>query len=123
MPRSPWDQAHTCGTLVTAPAWPAHPAWLSQFLRVLGTRIETVTATIGPALVLLSRSVDCAECKLSWNHRYRIAQDRIRRQQPQNPPIERSQSSLTPDRQIEQHGIRQLAMSHHASANLRRGYP
>jgi len=34
------DQAHTCGNLVTAPAWPAHPAWLSQFLRVLGTRIE-----------------------------------------------------------------------------------
>jgi protease I len=22
------DQAHTCGKLVTAPAWPAHPAWL-----------------------------------------------------------------------------------------------
>jgi protease I len=34
------DQAHTCGKLVSAPAWPAHPAWLSQFLRVLGTRIE-----------------------------------------------------------------------------------
>ena len=34
------DQAHTCGNLVTAPAWPAHPAWLAQFLRVLGTRIE-----------------------------------------------------------------------------------
>jgi len=34
------DQAHTCGTLVTAPAWPAHPAWLSQFLKVLGTRIH-----------------------------------------------------------------------------------
>ena len=33
-------QAHTCGKLVTAPAWPAHPAWLAQFLRVLGTRIE-----------------------------------------------------------------------------------
>jgi protease I len=34
------DQAHTCGKLVTAPAWPAHPAWLAQFLQVLGTRIE-----------------------------------------------------------------------------------
>jgi len=34
------DQAHTCGNLVTAPAWPAHPAWLSQFLHVLGTRIQ-----------------------------------------------------------------------------------
>lgn len=36
----PMDEAHTCGHLVTAPAWPAHPAWLAQFLRVLGTRIE-----------------------------------------------------------------------------------
>jgi protease I len=36
----PMDQAHTCGKLVTAPAWPAHPAWLAQFLKVLGTRIE-----------------------------------------------------------------------------------
>lgn len=34
------DQAHTAGMLVTAPAWPAHPAWLAQFLEVLGTRIE-----------------------------------------------------------------------------------
>ena len=34
------DQALTCGNLVTAPAWPAHPAWLAQFLKVLGTRIE-----------------------------------------------------------------------------------
>jgi protease I len=34
------DQAFTCGNLVTAPAWPAHPAWLAQFLKVLGTRIE-----------------------------------------------------------------------------------
>ncbi|MEB0164907.1 DJ-1/PfpI family protein, partial [Glaciimonas sp. CA11.2] len=32
--------AHTDGNLVTAPAWPAHPAWLAQFLKVLGTRIE-----------------------------------------------------------------------------------
>jgi protease I len=36
----PIDHAHTCGKLVTAPAWPAHPAWLAQFLNVLGTRIE-----------------------------------------------------------------------------------
>jgi protease I len=28
------------GTLVSAPAWPAHPAWLAKFLGVLGTRIE-----------------------------------------------------------------------------------
>jgi len=33
------DQAHTDGNLVSAPAWPAHPAWLAQFLAVLGTRI------------------------------------------------------------------------------------
>ena len=36
----PVDQAITDGNLVTAPAWPAHPAWLAQFLAVLGTRIE-----------------------------------------------------------------------------------
>ncbi|WP_029010534.1 DJ-1/PfpI family protein [Azospirillum halopraeferens] len=36
----PIDGAVTDGTLVTAPAWPAHPAWLGQFLAVLGTRIE-----------------------------------------------------------------------------------
>ena len=35
----PVDQAHTDGKLVTAPAWPAHPAWLEQFLEVLGTRV------------------------------------------------------------------------------------
>jgi protease I len=34
------DQATTDGNLVTAPAWPAHSAWLAQFLQVLGTRIE-----------------------------------------------------------------------------------
>jgi protease I len=36
----PVDQAHVDGTLVSAPAWPAHPAWLARFLEVLGTRIE-----------------------------------------------------------------------------------
>lgn len=35
----PVDQAHVDGHLVTAPAWPAHPAWLAKFLDVLGTRI------------------------------------------------------------------------------------
>jgi protease I len=35
----PGDQAFTDGTLVSAPAWPAHPAWIAQFLEVLGTRI------------------------------------------------------------------------------------
>lgn len=33
------DAAVTDGNLVTAPAWPAHPAWMSQFLAVLGTKI------------------------------------------------------------------------------------
>ncbi len=33
------DQAVTDGNLVTAPAWPAHPAWLARFFEVLGTRI------------------------------------------------------------------------------------
>ena len=33
------DAAVTDGKLVTAPAWPAHPAWIAQFLEVLGTRI------------------------------------------------------------------------------------
>jgi len=36
----PVDQAVTDGQLVTAPAWPAHPAWIAQFLAVLGTRIS-----------------------------------------------------------------------------------
>jgi len=34
------DEAHLDRNLVAAPAWPAHPAWLATFLRVLGTRIE-----------------------------------------------------------------------------------
>jgi len=36
----PIDGAFVSGNLVTAPAWPAHPAWLARFLEVLGTRIE-----------------------------------------------------------------------------------
>lgn len=35
----PVDQAHVDGNLVTAPAWPAHPAWLAAFLPLLGTTI------------------------------------------------------------------------------------
>lgn len=31
----PVDQAVTCGKLVSAPAWPAHPAWLKQFAAML----------------------------------------------------------------------------------------
>lgn len=36
----PVDQAYVDGKLVSAPAWPAHPAWLAKFLVVLGTKIE-----------------------------------------------------------------------------------
>lgn len=36
----PIDGAVTDGNLVTAPAWPAHPQWLAQFLKVLGTQIS-----------------------------------------------------------------------------------
>lgn len=34
------DNAVTDGNLVTAPAWPAHPEWMRQFLKVLGSVIE-----------------------------------------------------------------------------------
>ena len=34
------DAACVDKNLVTAPAWPAHPAFLAEFLKVLGTRIE-----------------------------------------------------------------------------------
>jgi protease I len=39
-PSAGLDSAHTDGNLVTAPAWPAHPAWMKQFLELLGSRIE-----------------------------------------------------------------------------------
>lgn len=35
-----YSNAVTDGNLVSAPAWPAHPAWMSQFLALLGSRIE-----------------------------------------------------------------------------------
>jgi protease I len=34
------NEALVDGKLVTAPAWPAHPAWLRKFLEVLGTKID-----------------------------------------------------------------------------------
>jgi protease I len=34
------DAAHVEGNLVTAPAWPAHPAWLAQFVAKLGAKIQ-----------------------------------------------------------------------------------
>ena len=33
-------EAITDGNVVTAPAWPAHAAWIRQFLALLGTKIE-----------------------------------------------------------------------------------
>ncbi|WP_146453627.1 DJ-1/PfpI family protein [Rubripirellula tenax] len=35
-PAATMDSAHVDGNLVTAPAWPAHPAWMREFMRVLG---------------------------------------------------------------------------------------
>lgn len=34
----PLDQAYVDGNLVTAPAWPAHPAWLRAFVQALEER-------------------------------------------------------------------------------------
>lgn len=34
------DAAVTDGQFVTAPAWPAHPQWIAQFLQKLGTEIR-----------------------------------------------------------------------------------
>lgn len=34
------DRAHVDGNLITAPAWPAHPAWLAKFVEKLGAKIE-----------------------------------------------------------------------------------
>jgi protease I len=34
------DQAHVDSNFVTAPAWPAHPAWLGAFLKLLGAKIS-----------------------------------------------------------------------------------
>jgi protease I len=38
--RESFDNAHADGNLVTAPAWPAHPAWMRKFLEVLGTTVQ-----------------------------------------------------------------------------------
>ena len=34
-----FDNAHVDRNLITAPAWPAHPAWMRAFLEVLGTPV------------------------------------------------------------------------------------
>ena len=38
-PGAGFDNAHIDGNLVTAPAWPAHPAFMRAFLKVLGTPV------------------------------------------------------------------------------------
>jgi protease I len=43
--------AVTDGNLVTAPAWPAHPAWIAQFLTLLGTTIEHRASVASTAAV------------------------------------------------------------------------
>lgn len=35
-PAQTMDSAHVQGNLVTAPAWPAHPAWMRAFVKLLG---------------------------------------------------------------------------------------
>jgi len=39
-PSDALDSACVDGNLVTAPAWPAHPAWMRAFIEQLGTRFE-----------------------------------------------------------------------------------
>lgn len=34
------DNAVVDGNLVTAPAWPAHPAWMAEFVKLLGGQIK-----------------------------------------------------------------------------------
>lgn len=36
----PATEAYVDGNLVTSPAWPGHPAWIREFLKVLGAKIE-----------------------------------------------------------------------------------
>ena len=35
----PATEAYVDGNLVTSPAWPGHPAWIREFLKVLGAKI------------------------------------------------------------------------------------
>lgn len=37
---TPVDQAYVEGNLITAPAWPAHPAWLRELVQALGAEIK-----------------------------------------------------------------------------------
>ncbi len=36
----PPTEAVVDGNLVTSPAWPGHPSWIAEFLKLLGTKIE-----------------------------------------------------------------------------------
>ncbi|WP_339923155.1 DJ-1/PfpI family protein [uncultured Cyclobacterium sp.] len=36
----PADQAFVDGNLVTSPAWPGHPSFIREFLKIMGTKIE-----------------------------------------------------------------------------------
>jgi protease I len=40
-PNDTYTDAHVTGHLVTAPAWPAHPAWMRRFIELLGGTIHT----------------------------------------------------------------------------------
>ena len=35
-----FSNALTDGNLVSAAAWPGHPAWMREFLKLLGSRVE-----------------------------------------------------------------------------------
>lgn len=39
-PASDFTNAHVDGNLVTGPVWPAHPNWMREFLKMLGSKIE-----------------------------------------------------------------------------------
>jgi protease I len=39
-PSAGMDSAYSDGNLITAPAWPAHPAWMRAFLQLLGSTIQ-----------------------------------------------------------------------------------
>jgi protease I len=43
-PADTFDNAHTDGHFVTGPAWPAHPAWIRQFLQALGAPVHFATS-------------------------------------------------------------------------------
>ena len=50
------DQAVTDGNLVSGPAWPAHPAFLAQFLSVLDRYLETAEKQTGSRFSLPDRN-------------------------------------------------------------------